>query len=163
MAYVRPNVYPNGEPIPASLPPSYQPMVYGNAPVGQGCYNCKYYELRSSMCSKWDARVKRRWWCDAWETNPMMGKNLSASYFENEEDTITVNVPLMIRLLEYAREDAKRDVDLHFVTERLIELSEEGETLEMENYAEIIGEAEPVDTTDTSQKIVLEIKLNKGN
>jgi hypothetical protein len=31
----------------------------------------------------------------------------------NPKDTITVDVPLFIRLLEYAREDAKTDMDLH--------------------------------------------------
>jgi hypothetical protein len=57
---------------------------------------------------------------------------------ENEEDVIKVNVPLMIRLLEYSREDAKSDVDLHFVVEKLIELSEHGECLTMEHYSKIV-------------------------
>jgi len=30
----------------------------------------------------------------------------------NPQDKITVDVPLFIRLLEYAREDAKTDIDL---------------------------------------------------
>jgi len=33
-------------------------------------------------------------------------------------DTITMDVPLFIRMLEYAREDAKTDIDLHDVTEK---------------------------------------------
>lgn len=57
---------------------------------------------------------------------------------ENEEDVIKTNVPLMIRLLEYAREDAKKDADLHLVAEKLIELSEEGKVLTMEHYPEIM-------------------------
>lgn len=57
---------------------------------------------------------------------------------ENEEDVIKTNVPLMIRLLEYAREDAKKDADLHIVAEKLIELSEEGKVLTMEHYPEIM-------------------------
>lgn len=57
---------------------------------------------------------------------------------ENEEDVIKVNVPLMIRLLEWAREDASRDVELHVITERLIELSEDDDTLTMSVYPEII-------------------------
>ena len=57
---------------------------------------------------------------------------------ENEEDVIKLNVPLMIRLLEYAREDANHDVDLHFLVENLIDLSEDGSVLEMENYPEIV-------------------------
>lgn len=57
---------------------------------------------------------------------------------ENEEDVIMLNVPLMIRLLEYAREDANRDVDLHIIAENLVDLSEEGNVLEMEDYPEIV-------------------------
>lgn len=58
---------------------------------------------------------------------------------ENEEDKITVDVPLLIRLLEYAREDSKDDLDLHNVATRMIGLSEKGETLTMEHYAQIVG------------------------
>lgn len=49
-------------------------------------------------------------------------------------DTITMDVPLMIRLFEYAREDAQTDMDLHDVAERLIKLSQEGRTLTMHDY-----------------------------
>jgi hypothetical protein len=52
-------------------------------------------------------------------------------------DTVTVDIPLLIRLLEYAREDAKTDMDLHNVAERLIHLSQEGVTLTMDNYNDI--------------------------
>lgn len=58
---------------------------------------------------------------------------------ENEEDKITVDVPLLIRLLEYAREDVKDDVTIHNVATRMIELSEEGDYLTMKHYAEIVG------------------------
>lgn len=57
---------------------------------------------------------------------------------ENGGDIIKVNVPLMIRLLEYARENAKDDVDLHLIVERMIDLGEVGEALEMDDYAEIV-------------------------
>lgn len=56
----------------------------------------------------------------------------------NPTDTITVDVPLFIRLLEYAREDAKTDMDLHKVTENILALSEEGSTLTMDQYDEIV-------------------------
>jgi hypothetical protein len=52
-------------------------------------------------------------------------------------DTITVDVPLMIRLLEYAREDAQTDMDLHHVADRLIKLSQEDRTLTMQDYNNI--------------------------
>ena len=57
---------------------------------------------------------------------------------ENEEDVIKVDVPLLIRLLEWAREDAQKDCDLHIIAEKLIELSEDGDVLEMKDYPEII-------------------------
>ena len=52
----------------------------------------------------------------------------------NPEDTITVDVPLFIRLLEYAREDAKEDVDLHYLADNAIKLSAEGQVLNMNHY-----------------------------
>ena len=60
----------------------------------------------------------------------------------NPKDTITVDVPLFIRLLEYAREDAKTDMDLHDAAERAISLSTEGECLGMESYDSIVGQSE---------------------
>lgn len=57
---------------------------------------------------------------------------------ENEEDVIRVDVPLMIRLLEYAREDAKNDMDLHAVAKHMISLSETGNVLTMDDYADIV-------------------------
>lgn len=57
----------------------------------------------------------------------------------NKPDVIKVDVPLFIRLLEYAREDAKTDMDLHDVAENIIELSVSGDTLTMDDYNSIIG------------------------
>jgi hypothetical protein len=56
----------------------------------------------------------------------------------NPSDKITVDVPLFIRLLEYAREDAKTDMDLHNVAENIIKLSETGKTLTMSQYDDIV-------------------------
>jgi hypothetical protein len=56
----------------------------------------------------------------------------------NPTDKITVDVPLFIRLLEYAREDAKTDMDLHNVAENIVALSETGKTLTMAQYDEIV-------------------------
>ena len=55
----------------------------------------------------------------------------------NPEDKITMDVPLFIRMLEYAREDAKTDMDLHNVTEKAIALSATGKTLNMSDYNQI--------------------------
>lgn len=177
--YKRLTVYPNGQKIPDSLPDSYQPASYGNAPVGQSCFTCKNFNMSTRYCSAWKAPVKPRWWCEGWapivikSTLPQSNliKKITTSTIEehyseipkptlkatqldfgygygndyendyeneNEEDVIKLNVPLMIRLLEYAREDANHDVDLHVIVENLIDLSEEGEVLEMKDYSEIV-------------------------
>jgi hypothetical protein len=60
----------------------------------------------------------------------------------NPKDTITVDVPLFIRLLEYAREDAKTDMDLHDLADNIIDLSEEGRVLSMDDYNVIVGKNE---------------------
>lgn len=53
-------------------------------------------------------------------------------------DTVTLDIPLMIRLLEYAREDAKTDMDLHDVAQQLIALSKEHSVLSMDQYDSIM-------------------------
>lgn len=53
-----------------------------------------------------------------------------------EADTLSLSVPLFIRMLEYAREDAKTDMDLHKVTENALSI---GGVLDMENYNKIVG------------------------
>ena len=60
----------------------------------------------------------------------------------NPKDTITVDVPLFIRLLEYAREDAQTDMDLHDLADNIIDLSEDGEVLTMDDYNAIVGTTE---------------------
>jgi hypothetical protein len=63
----------------------------------------------------------------------------------NPRDIITVDVPLFIRLLEYAREDAQTDMDLHDVAEKIISLASSGKTLTMDDYSSIVGSQEEVD------------------
>ena len=41
---------------------------------------------------------------------------------EDKVDTITMDIPLFLRMLEYSREDASQDMDLHDVTEKSISL-----------------------------------------
>lgn len=48
-----------------------------------------------------------------------------------------INMPLLLRLLEYAKEDAKSDIDLHLLIERLEKLDT---TLTMEHYSYLVGE-----------------------
>lgn len=54
------------------------------------------------------------------------------------EDVIKMDVPLFIRSQEYAREDAKSDADLHEFADNAIDLSQSGETLEMDDYNKLV-------------------------
>lgn len=54
-------------------------------------------------------------------------------------DTITMDVPLFLRLLEYAKEDAKTDMDLHYVTENALTLMSNRDKLTMDCYDNIIA------------------------
>ena len=60
----------------------------------------------------------------------------------NPTDKLTIDVPLFIRLLEYAKEDAKTDMDLHKATENALALSETGKTLTMDDYDTIVKQDE---------------------
>ena len=51
----------------------------------------------------------------------------------DKKDRITFDIPLMIRVLELAREDIKSDMDLHRVVERLIDIRNKG-VLTMDDY-----------------------------
>jgi hypothetical protein len=64
---------------------------------------------------------------------------------EDPTDIIAMDVPLFIRMLEYAREDAETDMDLHNVTERAIEAVKLRGLLSMEDYNDLVGGSEQVD------------------
>lgn len=57
----------------------------------------------------------------------------------NPPDSVCVDIPLMIRLMEYAREDAKSDMDLHVVAENMTKLSQSKDLLTMQDYEAIIA------------------------
>ena len=99
-----------------------------------------------------------------WQQNPVFGLSQNKSFFTvgdvkrhinsipapslaedigedtNPVDTVQLDVPLLLRMMEYAREDAKTDMDLHDVTEKMIHLSKTGETLSMDQYDDIVGD-----------------------
>jgi hypothetical protein len=57
---------------------------------------------------------------------------------EDIVDTVTLDVPLFIRMLEYAKEDAADDMDLHDVATKTIALSKQKGILSMEDYDALI-------------------------
>lgn len=58
----------------------------------------------------------------------------------NPADTVKVDVPFLIRLLEYAREDASSDMDLHDLAEKLVDRGRRGKTLTMKDYEYVVNE-----------------------
>jgi len=66
---------------------------------------------------------------------------------ENPTDTITVDVPLLIRLLEYAHEDAKDDQSLHFLAEDLVKMMKKKDMLGMSDYDKLTSRAIQHDRT----------------
>ena len=72
------------------------------------------------------------------------------------QDTIQCDIPLFIRLLEYAREDAKTDVDLHNLTENAIRMSKAG-TLTMDNYDALVSKPQhQASSNDESTVLVVQ-------
>lgn len=72
---------------------------------------------------------------------------------ENPVDIISMDVPLFLRMLEYAREDASQDMDLHDVAEKAVKMSAQGEPLTMMHYDEIVAKEAPmVDTMSLYEK-----------
>jgi hypothetical protein len=59
----------------------------------------------------------------------------------DEVDTVTMDVPLLLRVLEFAREEVEDDMVLHDVVERLIAMSKDG-PLSMDDYDSIVGSVE---------------------
>ena len=71
-------------------------------------------------------------------------KPLGEAQEKDAVDTISMDIPLFLRMLEYSREDASQDMDLHDVTEKANLLGKERGILQMDDYDEIIGAAEDI-------------------
>ena len=66
----------------------------------------------------------------------------SANQEEDPVDIITMDVPLFIRILEYSREDAQTDMDLHDLAEKAIAGTKQQGILSMDDYDMLTGEQE---------------------
>jgi hypothetical protein len=65
-------------------------------------------------------------------TNGIHGSKLHSEAVD-KRDTVMFDIPFLIRVLEYAREDAKTDMDLHKVVTKLIQIRNKG-VLTMKDY-----------------------------
>lgn len=72
-------------------------------------------------------------------------------------DTLTMDIPLFLRLLEYAKEDAKTDLDLHYVTENALKCMQGKDKLTMDCYDNIL----PSDEQKIQQKSEEEVNNNE--
>jgi hypothetical protein len=80
--------------------------------------------------------------------------NLVKENTTDSVDTVTLDVPLLTRILEVAREDLKTDEDLHNVVERLIQLTNKG-PLTMADYDQIMGKK--VDSNQAELESILKL------
>jgi hypothetical protein len=80
---------------------------------------------------------------------------------ENKEDIVAFDVPLFIRLLEFAREDATDDETLHKITDKIIDMCLDGQVLSMNQYDEIINISPEVDTSNMNSLTEQEIRWLK--
>ena len=59
-----------------------------------------------------------------------------------EKDTITLDIPLTMRLFELCREGINDDVHLHTLTEALINIQMQKDVISMEDYPAILKMAD---------------------
>jgi hypothetical protein len=78
------------------------------------------------------------------EDNTEIGE-LSEVKEEDKIDIVTMDVPLFIRALEYAKEDAQEDMDLHDLAEKAIASTKEQGVLSMDDYDMLVGKKEKVE------------------
>lgn len=128
MDYKRSNRYPDGEDIPESLPPRYQPASFPGVPANQKCSNCSYYDTDTKKCSKFkgDPVVRPSYWCLKWElykeeinedwqkankkdkTDGMSSKAVKAYRRENPGSKLKTAVTTKPSKLKKGSKDAKR-------------------------------------------------------
>ena len=81
---------------------------------------------------------------DLFNLKGVVKSSMNEAKSEDKVDTITMDIPLFLRMLEYAREDAEQDLDLHDVTEKANKLGKERGILQTDDYEEIVGTTEEI-------------------
>jgi hypothetical protein len=88
-----------------------------------------------------DAEFKKRYGKDWMAVKIATAEKLAESENFDVIDTINMDVPLFLRALEYAKEDAQSDLDLHDFTEKAIALNKQKRSLTMDDYMSLIGKS----------------------
>ena len=68
-------------------------------------------------------------------------------------DTIKINVPTFIRLIELARESVKNDADLHDMAEIVVKLSQKEGVVTMDHYNTIVRYMKTQGTDDELDQV----------
>jgi hypothetical protein len=97
---------------------------------------------------------------DLFNLKGVVKSSMSEAQQEDPTDIIAMDIPLFLRMLEYAREDAEQDIDLHKVTERAIEAVKLRGLLSMDDYQDIVGE--PIDEMTGYSKYLATPENPKG-
>ena len=82
----------------------------------------------------------------------MIQKVLKEEEGEDPIDTITMDVPLFIRVLEYAKEDAETDMDLHDLAEKAIAATKQQGMLSMDDYDMLVGELKQIGMEEAEEE-----------
>ena len=90
-------------------------------------------------------------------------KNIKEVEQPDAIDIVTLDVPLFIRMLEYAKEDAANDMDLHELATKTIALSKQRGILSMEDYEALIpAETQLDENADEKAKIYWMQQFKQG-
>ena len=118
-------------------------------------------EITEPMDDATKIRMIKNFRAAGWDAKPNFGggitavkKSMMEAKKEDAVDTITMDIPLFLRMLEYSREDASQDMDLHDVTEKANSLGKERGILSMEDYDEIVGAAKEIDEAELTEAYV---------
>jgi hypothetical protein len=77
---------------------------------------------------------------------------------KNPMDAVRMDIPLLLRVMEFAKEDAKTDMDLHSAAENMIELSKSDRVLNMNDYNNIVTPDEENQINELVKKVMTKLK-----
>ena len=94
-----------------------------------------------------------------WKMDHLADVSMKSEAYVDKRDVVTFDIPFLIRVLEYSREDAKTDMDLHNVVTKLIQIRNKG-VLTMKDYSFVTRLKEHFEITDviTEQEVKNPVK-----
>jgi hypothetical protein len=129
------------------------------------CHRCGRVHVKGTPCKKPYLKGKKS--CAIKEVQSLKefySEPLDEVEEEDAIDTVTMDVPLFIRALEYAREDAQEDIELHDFAEKAIAATKEQGTLTMEDYDMLVGNQEQIEeiTDEEEAKVAVIQRFKRG-